>query len=137
MESPDLNRPRPTDEQLDAWLNANAATAPLPDNGFSLRVLQALPARVDPVVLAGARREEQAEARRRAAFCAAGAVAGLIVYLVDRGGGVNLADSWRSLDAVSFDLRQVLSTLATVGIALASLALAYWKQLKALQQDHA
>lgn len=135
MEPADLNRPAPDDAQLDAWLNANAAIAPLPDHGFSQRVLRALPLRIDPAMLLQARRDAQAEAGRRAVFCAAGAAIGLIVYLLNLRGGVDLAGFWHSLGGLSFDWLEVLSTLGPMSIALASVALVYWKQLRALQQD--
>ncbi len=44
MEPSNLNpNPRPDDEQPDAWLRRHASLAPLPDDGFSRRVLTALP----------------------------------------------------------------------------------------------
>lgn len=42
MEPTDLNSPDPTDDKLAAFLRS-AASAPLPDDGFSARVLAALP----------------------------------------------------------------------------------------------
>lgn len=137
MEPPDLNRPAHDDQQLDAWLNANATSAPLPDDGFSQRVLHALPVRIDPAMLARMQHEARAEAWRRALFCAAGATAGVIVHLAHRSGGMNFSNFWHSLGGLSFDLREALSTMGTVSIVLASLALAYWEQLKTLQQNHA
>lgn len=45
MEPNDLKpNPPPDDAHLDGWLRANAALPPLPDDGFSRRVLTALPA---------------------------------------------------------------------------------------------
>lgn len=43
MESPDLKPTPPDDAALEAWLRANSNLPPLPDNGFSNRVLVALP----------------------------------------------------------------------------------------------
>ena len=45
MEPNDLKSPTPPDDDhLDTWLRAHAALPPLPDAGFSHRVLTALPA---------------------------------------------------------------------------------------------
>ena len=43
MEPADLNSPSPDDARLDAWLRDSSALPPLPDNGFSRRVVAALP----------------------------------------------------------------------------------------------
>lgn len=43
MESNDLKSTPPDDAQLENWLRTNAALPPLPDDGFSHRVLTALP----------------------------------------------------------------------------------------------
>ena len=43
MESFDLNSRNPDDAQLEEWLRTNATVPPLPDGGFSSRVLSALP----------------------------------------------------------------------------------------------
>lgn len=45
MEPDNLNPPPPSnDTRLEAWLRTNTALPPLPDDGFSRRVLAALPA---------------------------------------------------------------------------------------------
>lgn len=67
MEPDDLKSPPPADDQLETWLRANAAATPLPDDGFTRRVLASLP----PPARAGM--------PRRAAFCLAGTVAGLVL----------------------------------------------------------
>ena len=43
MEPTDLNPKSSDDEQIDSWLRASSAVPPLPDDGFSARVLAALP----------------------------------------------------------------------------------------------
>lgn len=43
MESPDLKSTPPDDAALEAWLRAHSALPPLPDAGFSHRVLATLP----------------------------------------------------------------------------------------------
>jgi len=64
MEPNDLNSLPPDDVQLEAWLRASTTLPPLPDDGFSQRVLTALPppAREDSVW--------------RRWFCVAGALTG-------------------------------------------------------------
>lgn len=44
MEPANLKPDSTDDAQVEAWLRANATAAPLPDDGFSERVLTALPA---------------------------------------------------------------------------------------------
>jgi hypothetical protein len=73
MEPAHLNSPSPDDTQLDEWLRANATVAPLPDAGFSQRVLAALPSRQAPI------------AWRRALLCVAGALAGAVIAQHERG----------------------------------------------------
>lgn len=43
MEPTNLNSTPPDDDALEAWLRANSSLPPLPDDGFSRRVLGALP----------------------------------------------------------------------------------------------
>ncbi len=43
MEPTDLKPTPPDDPQLEAWLRASTSLPPLPDNGFTQRVLTALP----------------------------------------------------------------------------------------------
>lgn len=137
MEPTDLNSASADDARFDSWLQQNATLAPLPDDGFSARVLHSLPAPVDPAMLSEARRELQAEARRRGLFCAAGAIAGVVVLLVNFSGGSALAELWHSLGTVPFDIFQTMSAMGTAGIVLGSLMLVYWEQLKALRRSHA
>lgn len=67
MEPADLDRPRPGDESLEAWLRRPRAPE-LPDAGFSAQVLAALPPRRSP-------------RWGRILLCAAGAAAGAAVAL--------------------------------------------------------
>ena len=67
MEPVDLKSPPPEDDQLETWLRANATAKLLPDDGFTRRVLTSLP----PPAKAGM--------SRRAAFCLAGALAGVLL----------------------------------------------------------
>lgn len=68
MEPDDLNSLSPDDAKLEAWLRANASLPRLPDDGFSCRVLAALP----PVS-----RKARVSERRRVVLC--GAAVGVIV----------------------------------------------------------
>jgi hypothetical protein len=65
MEPADLKPTPPDDGPIEAWLKAHATLAPLPDDGFSARVLAALPPPATP-----------RKSRRRFALCLAGALAG-------------------------------------------------------------
>ncbi|HRG55145.1 MAG TPA: hypothetical protein PLG56_03840, partial [Lacunisphaera sp.] len=67
MEPVDLKPSPPEDDPLETWLRANATATPLPDDGFTRRVLTSLP----PPAKAGM--------SRRAAFCLAGALAGVLL----------------------------------------------------------
>jgi len=73
MESEHLNPNQSGDDRLDEWLRHDAA-APLPDDGFSFRVLAALPPR-----------RAKAPAGRMWMLPAAGLVAGLAI-VISRGG---------------------------------------------------
>jgi hypothetical protein len=75
MEPTNLNPSSPDDPQLDAWLRAHATAAPLPDDGFSQRVLANLPPG-----------EDRAAAKRRILFCLVGAgVGALVPWFADTG----------------------------------------------------
>lgn len=65
MEPTDLNSSPPDDAQLEAWLRASTALPVLPDDGFSRRVLTALPPPPNSVP--------------RTWFCLGGALIGLVV----------------------------------------------------------
>jgi len=67
MEPTDLNSPLHDDERLAAWYRAKVSNAPLSDDGFSLRVMTALPPARKNV------------ATRRRLFCLAGALTGTTV----------------------------------------------------------
>ena len=70
MEPTDLKNDSPESVQLETWLRSEAAATPLPDDGFSRRVLAALPARTPRL------------SRQRLWFCLGGALLGVIVTLV-------------------------------------------------------
>ncbi len=106
MEPTDLNRPAPDDAQLDAWLRSNATATPLPDNGFSQRVLANLPPRAD-----------RAAATRRIIFCLAGALAGAIVPWLTDAGLPDPSTSPVDLGRVAY---QALQPLADPNVVLAA-----------------
>ena len=64
MEPSDLKSPAPDRDPLETWLRAGVAPTPLPDNGFSHRVLTSLPPRIPPA------------RARRVICCVIGAAAG-------------------------------------------------------------
>jgi hypothetical protein len=68
MESPYLNSPSPENDELETQLRTHLSVTTLPDNGFSERVLAALPTV-----------ENRSLKLRRQLFCAAGLIAGIVV----------------------------------------------------------
>ena len=64
-----MNFPPSDDAQLEAWYRSNVSAAPLPDDGFSRRVLAALPAPAHRAAI------------QRRLFCLAGALTGAVVAL--------------------------------------------------------
>jgi hypothetical protein len=122
MDSPDL---KPDQEaQLEAWLRMTRASAPPPDDGFSARVMAALPAGAAPHTPASV---------PRAILCGVAAAAGLVVTLQQR-------LSWTAVTAPLHDiggtvLRLTDETMAGTGalvlaVTLASLVVAYWSELR-------
>ena len=123
MEPNDLNSLPPDEAQLDAWLRASTTQPPLPDDGFSQRVLSALPppARPDSV--------------RRLWFCVAGALIGGGVAALGAFGSDNQPAGLAALQDM------ILATLAqlsvpgfglAVGITVGSLWFAFrdrWRLL--------
>jgi hypothetical protein len=105
MESNDLKSPAPDDAELEAWLRASAAPPPLPDEGFTLRVLTALP---PPA------REQSAQ---RGWFCVGGALLGLAVAAL----GV-LRTGGRPADLPALD-DSILAALAQLSVPAFGLAL--------------
>lgn len=71
MEPVDLKTSSPENDPVDAWLRANSNATPLPDAGFTDRVLASLPASTAT--------SAKPAASRRAVFCLVGAFAGLVL----------------------------------------------------------
>lgn len=117
MEPENLNSPAPDDEQLEARLRRSAA--PLPDDGFSLRVMAALPPRPP-----AAAPPTPAPDRARMMVFLTGGVCGAIVALggmaLKQGSGAVLTDSLRGLRESLVVLADPRFALA-LGVALSSL----------------
>ena len=94
MESEPLNTNQSEEDRLDAWLRSDAAV-PLPDDGFSSRVLAALPPR-----------RARAPAGRLWMLPAAGFVAGLALVIA-RGGA-----------STGIDVSPIAGLMTDVGSAL-------------------
>lgn len=117
MEPNDLKSPPPDDAALEAWLRGSASLPPLPDHGFSGRVLAALPA--------------PKRSMQRAWFCLAGAFVGtgVAAFQLLQGG------SLPALDAALLDSLEQLSQPATgiaLGVTFVSLGYVFWPELRRL-----
>ncbi len=145
MEPADLNSSPPDDARLEAWLRAHSAAAPLPDDGFSARVLAALPARTHPALAADLLAARRAADRRRRAvhrrlcLCLLGALAGTALgVMADH--GASPADVGIAFSALLPPLTAAFDGLATPSIALAaavtvaSLVVVYWPELGRLRR---
>jgi hypothetical protein len=113
MEPTDLKPTPPDDAALEAWLRANAAVPALPDDGFSCRVLTALPATV-----------QRAQAQRQL-VCLGGALIGTASALI---GTATSGSPPPALPALEPALADALAQLATpaVGWAFVVTALSLW-----------
>lgn len=125
MESSNLNNSLPENDDLDAQLRAHFSAPPLVDNGFSQRVMMALP---------GTRRNPVQFNRRL--VCAVGLAAGIVAALIGLIRAENLETALASLDST---LRLASEQLLTapvglaVGLAVLSMAFAFreqWRQLR-------
>src|SRR5215216_2846305 len=105
MEPTDLNSKSPDDAQIDASLRAGSAVSPLPDDGFSARVLAALP----PA-------RTRLNSSLRAWLCAAGALIGGIVAASSSGTGPDASEQFASMIA---SVRTSLAPLADPSVMLA------------------
>jgi len=120
MEPSNLNDPLPEEDELDALLRAHASPPPLADDGFSQRVLAALPA------------NERFTLRfKRQVVCATGLAAGTVAAAAGLIRSENLNYALGSLDN---SLTQALNQLVNapmglaLGLALLSLAFAFRSQ---------
>lgn len=123
MEPNDLKSPAPDDAQLEAWLRPSAALPPLPDDGFTQRVLAVLPP--------PARRQST----HRMWFCAGGALVGIIVAALGALRSDRLSDSLPALEDTIMAALAQLSVPAcglALGITLLSLWFAFRDRLRLL-----
>ena len=115
MESFDLNSRNPDDVQLEEWLRTDATVPPLPDGGFSSRVLRALPP--SPVIA----RHSWA----RLAWGGAGALAGLAMFAAQGASGTDFYSCLLQLGGNAGSLTAAFSNPTTL-LALATTGLSLW-----------
>ena len=119
MEPTDLKNDPPADAQLEAWLRSGAASAPLPDDGFTRRVLAALP--------------PPRATSHRLMFCLAGASVGAAVALLNGrdwpGFATGFATGVQSL-ATAFGPLDDLRVGCALVLALASVLFAFWRETR-------
>lgn len=129
MESSDLNLHPRDDARLEAWLRTGAGQPPLPDDGFSARVMAALPS------AAPAPAPARVSQGRIFVLCAVGATIGGVITFA---GAIDPAAFTTPLatlgEAVTRLAGETVSTtgaLVVIG-TLGSLAIAYWRELRTL-----
>ena len=120
MEPNDLKSPAPDDTPLEAWLRAGSLQPPLSDDGFSARVLTALPPpkrRIPPRLIVGV----------------AGALAGLFVEAQPFLSGGTPLDRLPALDAALVQAFEPLAHPAiglAIGVTLGTLVYVFWRDLR-------
>jgi len=120
MESDDLKAMQPDDASLEALLRTAGPQAPLPDDGFSRRVIAVLP-------------PPPQSPRQRLWVCVVGAAAGLLVVVIGvmaQGGLTPAAPP--TLVSSSPEAVQALATPLALGLAALSIWYAFrhrWQQL--------
>ena len=121
MESNDLKSPTPPDDaRFDTWLRSHAALPPLPDAGFSQRVLTALPAP-----------QRRTGVSPRLLTIGLGAVAGLGFAAIKFGTGTSVDFNLPAPEAAA-----ALTQLAdpklhvALGVTVISLAVVFWRDLR-------
>lgn len=122
MEPSDMNHAAP-EEQIDSWLRAH--TQPdLPDNGFTLRVLEALPPK-----------QRSLFAQRRTWLIVAGFAAGGFVAWRQGATSIDWVAASRSLQNVMGDIVATTGSTsfsAVLILVLISLGVAYWQSIARL-----
>jgi hypothetical protein len=106
MEPNDLKSPAP-DDALEAWLRTSSSLPPLPDDGFSRRVLAALP-------------PPASRLSRRTWFCAGGALIGAVITVIGAA-TTPTAAAGPAFTAPELDLIGQLALPAALGVAALSL----------------
>lgn len=123
MEPNDLKSSAPDDAQLDAWLRTSASQPPLPDGGFTQRVLATLPP------------PARHQSTRRLWFCGGGALVGIVVAVIGTLSASNLTASLPALEDTILAALTQLSVPAfglALSITLGSLWLAFPERLRLL-----
>ena len=112
MEPTDLKNELPDDAQLEAWYRAHLVIPPLRDDGFSPRVLAALPT--------PARRS----AAQRRLFCLVGALLGTVIALVQTIGAGSRTTNLAAFEIKSGDgLTQLANPAFCLALAIALISL--------------
>lgn len=123
MESPKLTPDSPDDARIEAWLRMNSAAEPLADDGFSARVLAALPP--PPAI---------ESRRRRTWLCIVGAVGGAVLTAVQ---GSKWSEAAGQFTGLTTEFRAAFTPLADpslalgLGLAAVTLAFVYRSELRA------
>lgn len=122
MESDELKTPAPDDAQLEAWLRSSTFLPALPDDGFSSRVLAALP-------------PPKRRFPARVLVCLAGGAVGMAVAARPLLAAGNLLDDLPALDAAlvsAFDQLANPALGVAASVTLATLAYVFWRDLRRL-----
>jgi len=123
MEPNDLKPTPPDDAQLEAWFRASASQPSLPDDGFTQRVLTALPP------------PARQQSARRLWFCVVGALVGIVVAALGAFSSGSLPAILPALDDTLIAALTQLSVPAfglALGITLGSLWFAFRDRLRLL-----
>lgn len=122
MEPNDLkSSPPPDDAPLETWLRANTALPPLPDAGFSQRVLTALPAQ-----------PRRAGISPRLFVIGLGAVAGMgfVAFKLLAGAPVELNLPAPEMETAALAQLADPKLHAALGVTVVTLAFAFWPDLR-------
>jgi len=113
MEPTDLNPPPPDDAQLEAWLRTSTSQPLLADDGFTQRVLTALPSRTNR------------QSVQRSWFCLGGALVGIVVAIL---GAFQSRGLPARFPAVKEEVLVAVAQLSVpaVGLALGIAAVSLW-----------
>lgn len=122
MEPNDLKSPTPPDDALfDTWLRSHATLPPLPDDGFSRRVLAALP------------RPQKSRGAPRQLVIALGAVAGLAfaAFKFFTAGPIEFIPPVLGPDAAETFAQLADPKLhVALGVTVITLAVVFWRDLR-------
>lgn len=120
MEPNDLKSPAPDDAHLETWLRTSSAQPPLPDDGFSARVLTTLPPPKRRVPV-------------RLLVCVIGALAGAVVVAQPLLSAGHPLDRLPALDNALLNTCDQLANPGfgiAVGVTLGTLLYVFWRDLR-------